>query len=201
MSDFSELLKEKLAPFCALSAAQVEELAAHARLLLKWNSRMNLTAVRDEEEIVERHYCESVALALTLPEEPVSVVDIGTGAGFPGFPVAVVRPDCRVLLVESNQRKAVFLRESARGRSNVSVLAQRAEELDTRYDWLVSRAVNPVQLVSLAPTLASSVALMVGEDDIPALLETPHVEWSSFLRLPWGKRRLILSGHVPRGTI
>src|SRR5687768_10049621 len=111
---FRELLYSELRGICELSGPQVDQLAAHYELLLRWNQKLNLTSVKNEETMVRRHYCESVFVAVHLPSEPISVVDVGSGAGFPGFPIAVVRPDCAVTLVESHQRKAVFLRECSR---------------------------------------------------------------------------------------
>ena len=112
---FADILRARLACIIDLSPAQVSALDAHYQLLLRWNRTLNLTRVESLEEAVERHYCESVFLASHLPAGPLRVADIGSGAGFPGFPVAVARPDCQVTLIESHQRKAVFLREASRG--------------------------------------------------------------------------------------
>jgi 16S rRNA (guanine527-N7)-methyltransferase len=74
-----------------------------------------LSSIRDAETAVVRHYCESLYLAIHLPPGGHRIVDLGSGAGFPGFPIAVARPECSVVLVESHQRKAAFLKEAARG--------------------------------------------------------------------------------------
>src|SRR5262249_34337860 len=118
---------ELLAKCYALPPEQVRALAEHYDLLCRWNRGLNLTRVDRLEEAVVRHYCESLFLAAHLPSDPVRVVDIGSGAGFPGIPVAVARPDCTVTLVESHRRKAVFLRDATRRMPNVRVLADRAE--------------------------------------------------------------------------
>ena len=96
-------------------------LQRHHELLERWNQRLNLTRI----DSVERNYGESLFLGKHLPEGPLRICDIGSGAGFPGFPVAVLRPDCEVTLIESHQRKAVFLKEAARGIANIRVLAKR----------------------------------------------------------------------------
>jgi 16S rRNA G527 N7-methylase RsmG len=105
-----------------------------------------------------------------------------------------------VTLVESNQRKAVFLRESTRDLDNVSVLARRAEDLSGGYNWLVSRAVNPKEVVALVPRLAPRIGLMLGESDFVELKAEKHIAWSEPIRLPWGDHRICVYGEVPRGT-
>src|SRR5580698_4081735 len=110
---FAELLRAKLAGCCELAEQQIERMGQHYDLLTRWNRVLSLTSVRTVEEAVERHYCESVLAASRLPEGPLSVADIGSGAGFPGIPLAIARPDCRVVLIESHQRKAAFLKEAS----------------------------------------------------------------------------------------
>ena len=90
---FAELLRAKLAGICELSEPQVERLREHYEVLTRWNKVLSLTSVRTLEESVERHYCESVFAAYHLPEASVSVADVGSGAGFPGIPIAIVRPE------------------------------------------------------------------------------------------------------------
>src|SRR5690349_10628648 len=123
-----------------LTTEQSAALESHYELLVRWNKVLNLTAIEKLEEAVERHYCESLTLAERLT--PGRVADIGSGAGFPGLVAAIARPDCEFTLVESHQRKAVFLREASRGMVNVRVLAVRAEQIRERFDWVVSRAVS-----------------------------------------------------------
>src|ERR1035441_8794236 len=111
---FAELLRSKLAGICELAEPQIERLKLHYELLTRWNTVLSLTSVRTLEEVVERHYCESVFAACYLTEAAASVADIGSGAGFPGIPIAIVRPDCSVVLIESHQRKATFRSEERR---------------------------------------------------------------------------------------
>src|SRR5688572_7125078 len=136
------------------------ELEAHRELLRRWNQKLNLTS----EDSVERHYGESLFLAEHLPPGPLRIADIGSGAGFPGFPVAVVRPDCQVTLIESHQRKAVFLKEAARKQSNIRVLAKRAEDVDERFDWVISRGVSFMDLAVNLKRLAPNAALLTGAE-------------------------------------
>lgn len=185
---FVETLREHLGPIASLSPAQLNQLQQHYELLLRWNKMLNLTAVRELDEVVERHYCESIFLAAHLPAIPLTIADVGSGAGFPGTPVAICRPDCRVILIESHQRKAVFLRESTRALSNVSVLAQRAENVQRRFDWAVSRAVRPSGIARSLRRLAPNMALLAGEE---IASELPEFSWQPPIRLPWGRKRFL----------
>lgn len=189
---FAELLTERLRGVAELSAEQLRALAAHYELLVRWNKVLNLTALRKIEEAVERHYCESVFLAHHLPPVPLGLADIGSGAGFPGIPVAVMRPDCRVTLIESHQRKAVFLREASRGLPNVRVAARRAEEVGEAFDWVVSRAVRASDIGGLLGSMAREVAFLAGEEEPDA----PGVQWGKPVRLPWGERRFLWLGRT-----
>ena len=191
---FAEILHRDLAAWVSLSHDQVVQLYNHYALLVRWNKKMNLTSVAPGEETVIRHYCESLFFAAHLENNASSIADIGSGAGFPGVPIAILKPDWKVTLVESNQRKAVFLREATRSLANVSVVAQRAEELSSGFDWLVSRAVNPQQVVALIPRLAGKIGLMLAEDDFLELQSAKHIAWSEPIRLPWGDRRICVFG-------
>ena len=152
------------------------------------------SSVRALEEAVVRHYCESLFLGVHLPCNTTTIVDVGSGAGFPGLPIAVLRSEAEVTLVESHQRKAVFLREAARGLSNVRVLASRAHAVTDRFDIVVSRAVRPMGVVGLLPKLANRVALLVGEADADSLRNQRQLDWEDPVRLPWGDRRVLLRG-------
>src|SRR5215469_6000878 len=136
---FRELLRQKLAGMVSLSPDVLGALEEHYELLVRWNRVLNLTSIEDLANTVERHYCESVFLAVHLPPGALRVIDLGSGAGFPGFPVAVLRPDCRVTLVEAHRRKAVFLREATRRLPNVRVLSVRFDDVtDAPFDFVIS---------------------------------------------------------------
>jgi 16S rRNA (guanine527-N7)-methyltransferase len=190
---FSELLRKETAGIVNLTDAQVAALQAHYELLVRWNRKLNLTTVTDVNEAVTRHYGESLFLAAHLPAHPLRIVDIGSGAGFPGLPIAVLRPDCEVSLVESHQRKAVFLREASRALPNVRVVSRRAEDLDERFDWAVSRAVSYEGLASVLKKMAGSVDLLTGAEDPPAGI---GFVWSAPVRLPWGTERFLRRGQA-----
>lgn len=175
--------------------AVVSRLFLHFELLRRWNRHLNLTSIRKDSEMVLRHYCESLFLGLHLPAGVISVVDVGSGGGFPGIPVAILRPEIRMLLVESHQRKAVFLREATRSEANVHVFASRAGHLTESFDWLVSRGVSASDLGRIAPALAPRYAVLAGEAFFPSAGGVQRIA------LPWGERRYLhLGSTVPRET-
>lgn len=181
-----------------LSADQEAALQSHLEMLLKWNRKLNLTSIRNREEAIQRHYCESLFLGMHLPPGAWNIADVGSGAGFPGFPVAVLRPDCQVTLIESHQRKAVFLRESSRKQPNIHILAKRAEEVTDRFDRVISRAVSYQDLASYLQKLAPAADLLTGVEEPPADI---GFVWQVPVPLPWGKQRFLRTGVVvSRGT-
>ena len=197
MIPFRELLDPFLDQLPPLSDFQVSRLGAHFELLLRWNKILNLSAIRAETEIVERHYCESLFLSARLPAGNLTIADLGSGAGFPGIPIAVLRPDCSVSLIESHQRKSVFLREAVRDLPNVRVLSQRAEEITASFDCVVSRAVNLPKMENWLVGHSQAIAVLSGADPISLL----GFEWNVPLRLPWGDHRYLNQGvNVSRET-
>ena len=148
-------------------ATLLGHLSAYLDLLLKWNARTNLTAIRDPEEIVRRHFGESLFAASHLPLEradpsvpasgAITLLDIGSGAGFPGLPIALLRPGVKVTLAESQNKKAAFLREVVRNLNppNVEVWAARAEILpiDRQFRVVTLRAVDNMEAALSAATV------------------------------------------------
>lgn len=165
---FADALRERTKSIADLSSQQLSALERHYDLMLKWNKVLNLTRITDEVEAVERHYFESLFLASHLPSAAQRISDIGSGPGFPGIPVAVLRPDCELTLIESHLRKAVFLREATRALPNVKVLARRAEEVDCEFDLITSRGVSYEDLAPAVAKLASSALLLTGDEMPPA---------------------------------
>ncbi len=107
----------------------IGQLSTYLDLLVKWNARTNLSAIREPEEMVRRHFGESLFAARHLPACE-TLLDLGSGAGFPGLPIALAHPQVRVTLAESQNKKAAFLREAVRTLGvPVEVFAGRAEEM------------------------------------------------------------------------
>ena len=171
----------------ALTEGQLNQLDSHYNSLTRWNERLNLTRIRSLSEAVRLHYCESLFLGRFLPRGPLRIVDVGSGGGFPGIPVAILRPESEITLLESHQRKAVFLREASRELKNVRVEAKRAGDVSDHFDWMISRAVAPVDILKF--NLAPSVALLIGAGDAVSLEGVTEP-------IPWGDRRVLF--HVKR---
>src|SRR6476661_5653793 len=131
----AELLKPFLQEYDgnreALSQPQLQQLSQYLDLLLRWNAKTNLTSVREPEEIVTRHFGESLFLARHVSREQLrTAIDLGSGAGFPGIPLKIYAPHIAVTLIESQNKKATFLNEVIRRLTlmNINVLSGRAEE-------------------------------------------------------------------------
>jgi 16S rRNA (guanine(527)-N(7))-methyltransferase RsmG len=190
---FRELLRQEFSPWGELSNLQLDQLERHHQLMESWNRRLNLTRIRDLADVVRFHYCESLFLSTALPEGCLRVCDLGSGAGFPGIPLAVFRPDVQVALIESDQRKAVFLREATRDLRNIQVLAARYQASRLEFDWIVSRAVAVDEV--LASGSAPNFALLLSAASAPSGTEV--------IKLPWGRDRVLAVSrgkHVSRGT-
>src|ERR1022692_295890 len=121
------------------------KLAQYVALLDKWNRTHNLTAIRDPEQMVTHHLLDSLAVLAHLPgQERLRVLDIGSGGGLPGIPLAIAKRDWRVVLLDSNHKKAVFLRQAVieLGLANVEVCAERVQDYEPYllFDVVISRA-------------------------------------------------------------
>jgi 16S rRNA (guanine(527)-N(7))-methyltransferase RsmG len=189
---FRELLAAEFAPYGLLSAEQLKKLERHYALLTRWNEKMNLTRISKLEDVIRLHYCESLFLGRSLPEGQLHIADVGSGAGFPGIPVAILRPDCRVDLIESNQRKAMFLKEASRDLPNIRVLAQQATSIKSSYDWTIARAVRLRDVI--AAGLSRNVAVLVSDRQAAELS-------GAVQKIPWGIHRSLVTFHVERDRI
>jgi 16S rRNA (guanine527-N7)-methyltransferase len=184
-----------------LDVATVARFELYLSLILRWNSRVNLTAIRDEEGILQRHFVESIACARALPADIRTLLDFGSGAGFPGLPIALCRPEIAVTLAESQGKKAAFLSEAVRTLEVSAIVhSARAEELRTVFDCVTLRAVDKMELaVQAAGKLVrpgGHLALMTTSGDLPALQSAagPEFIWSEPLPQPGGDDRLIALG-------
>ena len=247
-----------LEPFLeqSLPQSQLDQISIYIDLLLRWNARINLTAIRHEEEIVTRHFGESFFLARHLfpasvartllsatadttrqpaiPQFPKpchpersegwssgatgtdhrplptdhcapQVLDIGSGAGFPALPLKLWAPHIHLTLIESNHKKAVFLREVARALTltNINVLTGRAQtlapSLTSQADVVTLRAVErletvlPQALTFLAPK--GTLALLITTPQIPQVLAQTNLSWQAEISVPKSRSRVLLLGY------
>lgn len=192
MSEFTDLVCSCSEGLVRLTASQLAQLEEHYHLLERWNRKLNLTSIRTLEPAVRRHYVESLALGALLSqwvEWPAvqSVVDVGSGAGFPGIPLAILFPDRRFDLVESHRRKAVFLSEASQSLKNVRVVASRFEAVSGSYDLAISRAVAWSDIAGNVPEVSKRVALLVGPTDVDSVRGDPRFNWCKPARVPAGQ--------------
>src|SRR6516162_8803791 len=153
-----------LQPFADVSSDLAAQLQTYLDLLLRWNARINLTAVRDPEQIVTRHFGESLFAARVLRDAGAfahttpTLSDIGSGAGFPGIPIKLFAPQIHLTLIESQNKKATFLRELIRtlNLADAEVFNGRAETWNHTADIITLRAVEKFEAV--LPLAASTVA-------------------------------------------
>jgi len=175
---------------------------SYLSLLLRWNSRINLTAIRDTETILSRHFLESIACARALPEGITTLLDFGSGGGFPGIPIALCSPEIAVTLAESQGKKAAFLREAVRTLGiSTKVHSARAEQLSGHFDCVILRAVDKMaSAVESAAKLVgpgSWLALMTTESELEQLnqLLSKPLSWQNLHHLPGEHRRLLALAH------
>ena len=203
-------IAELMTPFlenARLSARQIEQIKTYTELLIKWNAHINLTAVRDPEEIITRHFGESLfaaKLLLSANATDQTAVDVGSGAGFPGLPLKIWCPELTLTLVEAHLKKAVFLREVVRalGLSRVKVFADRAENLAEQSDLVILRAVErfeqilPIAAKLVAP--AGRMALLIGDAQIgTAMSILTEASWDNPVPLPLARGRSLFVGRFP----
>jgi 16S rRNA (guanine527-N7)-methyltransferase len=195
-----------------LSPTQLRHISTYIDLLLRWNARINLTAVREPEEIVTRHFGESIfaarylfptANAGTGPEASrPHVIDVGSGAGFPGLPIKIWATHAHLTLIDSNQKKSTFLREVVRnlGVSDVDVFTGRASAFPgSKGDVVMLRAVEHFEsILPVAVGLVRSggcLAMLVGETQSIGVHElVPSLQWSEPARLPLSANRVLIIG-------
>jgi 16S rRNA (guanine527-N7)-methyltransferase len=209
-----------------LCPAQLRDISTYIDILLRWNARINLTAIRNEEEIVTRHFGESLFAARQLfpkvypvssvppvvkdfafdvagfqsPKPALGLADLGSGAGFPGIPIKLWAPHVAVTLIESNHKKATFLREVVRSLAlkNVDIENARAETLPSSSFTIVTlRAVE--RLNDVLPTAAGlltphgRLALLISSSQVESVhAALPHFNWNKPIPIPQSTSRQLL---------
>jgi 16S rRNA (guanine527-N7)-methyltransferase len=191
-----------------LTSAQLQNISMYIDILQRWNARINLTAIRDEEEIVTRHFGESLFAARHLFPQCSSVssvvkgfevADVGSGAGFPGIPIKLWAPEIWLTLIEANQKKATFLKEVTRTLTltYVNIKTTRAESLaSASFDVVTLRGVERFE--SILPVAANLVApggrlaLLIAQTQLPqAQSALPALDWSDPIVIPASHSRVL----------
>jgi 16S rRNA (guanine527-N7)-methyltransferase len=203
-------IAELLGPFLGpdadrLTTVDLEHISMYIDLLLRWNARINLTAIRDPEEMVTRHFGESLFLARQLfpgrTETTAAVADLGSGAGFPGIPVKLWAPGIALTLIESNHKKATFLREVCRSLTLMDVDIQnvRAEEVSQRFEVVTLRAVERfVEVLPAAarlPGASGRLAILISRaqvDEARGILA--GIRWENPVLMPGSEARVVMIG-------
>lgn len=182
-----------------------ERFAEYLALLLRWNAKLNLTALRKPEQIVQRHFAESIFAAGQIPQTTKTLLDFGSGAGLPGIPISICRPEISVTLAESQQKKAAFLKEVVRAlRLKAEVVAGRVESMPDRlFDVVVLRAVDKMEAASRAAVTRLApggriilFATRTTEESLQSGL--PSLSWQRPVPIPGLEHGVLLTGILPR---
>ena len=199
-----EMITRALAQYqISASPQQIEQVLLYLKLLLKWNDKVNLTAIRDPLEILHRHFCECMFSAESVPIERGRLADVGSGAGFPGLPLKIMRPELEIFLIESNLKKATFLAEVIRELALVKtrVIVGRYEDLGEELaplDFVCSRALGDFEVFlkwAASETLAAKrVILWVGGRDLEEIRRNTLWTWREPIAVPQSLRRYLLVG-------
>jgi len=187
----------------SLDEKQVLLIQKYMQILRHWNEKLNLTAIREPLEILYRHFCESMYAAVAVPGEFGRLADIGTGAGFPGIPLKIMRPELELFLVESNIKKGTFLAEVVRELElpNARVLISRYEELFEELaplDYVCSRALGEfgpfLEWAASERLSARRTLLWIGGRDLDEVRKSPQWEWQEPISVPQSLRRYLMVG-------
>src|SRR6266481_1780039 len=182
---------------------QVVAIQEYMALLLAWNEKINLTAIRDPLEMLYRHFCESMFAAVAVPLQAGRLADVGSGGGFPGLALKIIRPQLQVFLIESNVKKATFLAEVVRELelADTRVLVSRYEELGEEVapvDFVCSRALGEFDRFlnwARSDRVATGRAILwVGGRDVDAIKKIAGWTWGEPISIPHSLQRFLLLG-------
>lgn len=191
----------------SISDSLADGILEYVDLLARWNEKINLTSIRDPLLIVERHFGESLFGAACAEIDSGALLDVGSGAGFPALPIAMLRPKLRAVLLEPNAKKAAFLAEACRRlelSDRVNISRSRLEKYSgpERFDFVTSRAVR-VTSPFLDQCLgfikeSGKLTLWLGFEDAKAAAGNPGWAWGDPVRIPGSDQRCLLTGKPQR---
>jgi len=207
MRDFpDERIRQALEPFgVAVNAALAGRVRRYAELLLRWNRRVNLTSITEPDEILRRHFGESFFAAYAVPIERGRLIDVGTGAGFPGLALRALLDDLRVTLVEPTTRKSVFLAEVCRELDFIDVEIFRGTMADFgnargQFDYVTARALGRHRdVLAFAMGLlrpGGKIVLWVGMQDVGEIRRDLSWSWRDPISIPLSEQRCLLVGQT-----
>ena len=165
-----------------LNSRKIQKFLSYHELIKKWNSKINLTSVTDDSEIIVKHFLDSLTVSELITDGP-NILDIGTGAGFPGVPIAIVRESLNITVLDSREKRIFFINEVLRelDLSNVKTVSGRAEDSNNgvpriNFDYVLTRAVGDIkEVINLSvPYLneKGKIILMRGKEG--------KIEWKRF---------------------
>jgi 16S rRNA (guanine527-N7)-methyltransferase len=200
----NESIQLWMSPFYGeLSDIQLDQIQKYISLLLLWNQKISLTSIENPQELVSRHFGESLFGARCIKRGACRLADVGSGAGFPGLALKIALPELQVFLIEQDTRKATFLNEVIRALNldGAKVLRSQYEALApeiANFDVIVSRAVGDHKslLKWAAPRLsdAGEALLWIGAEDAARLSALPTWQWHLPHAIPGSRNRVLLSG-------
>lgn len=197
-----------ISEYFKLTERQAEQFAQLDALYRDWNSKINVISRKDIDNLYEHHVLHSLAIAKLLPFQPgTSIMDVGTGGGFPGIPLAILFPECQFLLIDSIGKKIKVATEIAKalGLTNVTCKQERAEEEKQKFDFVVSRAVMPLpDLVKLVRknisnkhrnAVPNGLVVLKGGDlqaELKPFKEAEVTPCSNYFRGEWFKTKQVI---------
>jgi 16S rRNA (guanine527-N7)-methyltransferase len=198
-------IRQLISPYLidSMDDSCINQLGSYLDLLIKWNAKTNLTAIREPEAMVQQHFGESLFAGQQLhPPASASLLDFGSGAGFPGLPIQILFPTLHATLAESQSKKASFLREAVRTLNLPTIVyAGRVEDMpqSQHFEVVTLRAVDNMQaaLTAAVPRLKAggTLAILTTESQKDAVLaETPAIYWAESIAIPETEQRILLLG-------
>ena len=199
-----DAIRTALAPFGVVPTPTLcEQVRVYLRILVQWTDKINLTSIREPLEILARHFGESMFAAFAVPIEHGRLADVGSGAGFPGLPLKLIRPDLDLTLIEPNIKKSAFLSEVVRALELTDVTVLRSTFADSpikpvSLTFITSRALDPSEGLlpwahrSLAP--GGRVVLWTAKDTAQEICADVHWNWLEPISIPQSKQRVLLVG-------